>query len=98
MELGKLSKLKEEPHHLSGAYIRSLVKQLTSSRTKDPMNPNKDLDCDAFPNQNMAKFGEGFSETQQHTQQPHQPQQHKKTSEAEASHQQALPREASKYG
>ncbi|XP_008220604.1 PREDICTED: probable WRKY transcription factor protein 1 isoform X2 [Prunus mume] len=78
MELGKLSKLKEEPHHLSGAYIRSLVKQLTSSRTKDPMNPNKDLDCDAFPNQNMAKFGEGFSETQQHTQQPPQPQQHKK--------------------
>ncbi|CAL1390083.1 unnamed protein product [Linum trigynum] len=29
---------KDEPH-LSGAYIRSLVKQLTSSRTKDPMDP-----------------------------------------------------------
>ncbi|KAG9443695.1 hypothetical protein H6P81_015035 [Aristolochia fimbriata] len=29
---------REEPH-ISGAYIRSLVKQLTSSKTKDPMNP-----------------------------------------------------------
>ncbi|KAK9946789.1 hypothetical protein M0R45_012234 [Rubus argutus] len=27
MEIDDLSKLKEEPHHLSGAYIRSLVKQ-----------------------------------------------------------------------
>ncbi|KAI3715358.1 hypothetical protein L6452_22338 [Arctium lappa] len=30
-------KVKEEPH-LSGAYIRSLVKHLTSTRTKDPFN------------------------------------------------------------
>nr|POE67382.1 hypothetical protein CFP56_43627 [Quercus suber] len=39
------SKLKEEPR-LSGAYIRSLVKQLTSSRTKDPMN-SKDPETSA---------------------------------------------------
>lgn len=42
MESAKADKLKQEPH-LSGAYIRSLVKQLTSSRTKDPLNP-KDHD------------------------------------------------------
>ncbi|EEF46172.1 hypothetical protein RCOM_0708150 [Ricinus communis] len=75
MEIDKLNKLKEEPH-LSGAYIRSLVKQLTSSRTKDPMN-SKDRSCvddDSFSGQNMAKFGEGVSENQQ-TQQPQQPQQ-----------------------
>ncbi|XP_068313705.1 uncharacterized protein [Pyrus communis] len=79
MELDKLSKLKEEPHHLSGAYIRSLVKQLTSSRST--MNPNKDifLNCDGIPSQTTVKFGDdNFSETRQHTQQPHQPQQHKK--------------------
>lgn len=35
MEVAKVDKLKQEPPHLSGAYIRSLVKQLTSSRTKD---------------------------------------------------------------
>nr|GMD83799.1 myb-like protein P [Ipomoea batatas] len=34
--------VKEEPH-VSGAYIRTLVKQLTSSRTKDPLN-SKDVD------------------------------------------------------
>ncbi|KAJ0089513.1 hypothetical protein Patl1_13727 [Pistacia atlantica] len=73
------SKLKDEPH-LSGAYIRSLVKQLTSSRTKDPMNP-KDPDCvdgdQSVSAQNLTKFDEGFSETPQN-QQPQQPQQHKK--------------------
>ncbi|CAN4127941.1 unnamed protein product [Withania somnifera] len=42
MEVAKVDKLKQEPH-LSGAYIRSLVKQLTTSRTKDPLNP-KDHD------------------------------------------------------
>ncbi|XP_050364709.1 uncharacterized protein LOC126783306 [Argentina anserina] len=70
MEIDDLSKLKEEPHHLSGAYIRSLVKQLTSSRTRDTMNPKDLLHCG-------TKFREGFSETQ-NTQQPQQPQQHKK--------------------
>lgn len=78
MQIDKHNRLKEEPH-LSGAYIRSLVKQLTSSRTKDPMNP-KDRGCvddDGFSGQNMTKFGEGLSEKQQ-SQQPQQPQQHKK--------------------
>ncbi|TQE01467.1 hypothetical protein C1H46_012947 [Malus baccata] len=77
MELDKRSKLKEEPHNLSGAYIRSLMKQLTSSRTKEPMNPNQDiaLGCDGISSQNTAKFGnKKFGETQK----PHQPQQHKK--------------------
>ncbi|XP_044463514.1 uncharacterized protein LOC123194390 [Mangifera indica] len=74
------SKLKDEPH-LSGAYIRSLVKQLTSSRTKEPISP-KDPDCvDAGDHgvsaQNLTKFGDGFSETPKN-QQPQQPQQHKK--------------------
>lgn len=73
MEIDKFSKLKEEPH-LSGAYIRSLVKQLTSSRTKDPMNP-KDQgtggDSDGSPG---TKSSDGGSETQQTA----PPQQHKK--------------------
>ncbi|XWS72355.1 hypothetical protein CRYUN_Cryun02cG0033000 [Craigia yunnanensis] len=78
MEIDKISKLKEEPH-LSGAYIRSLVKQLTSSRTKDPMNPKDpdSVDADGFNGQNLTKFGERFSETLR-TQQPQPPQQHKK--------------------
>ncbi|KAM3711214.1 hypothetical protein ACJW31_01G090900 [Castanea mollissima] len=79
------SKLKEEPH-LSGAYIRSLVKQLTSSRTKDPMN-SKDPETSAVVaeglprGQNLTSFGEaGFSDQsqQQAQQEPPQPQQHKK--------------------
>lgn len=75
MDIDKIHKLKEEPH-LSGAYIRSLVKQLTSSRTKDPMNPKESdtTDGDGFSGQNIAKFSEGFGENQQ----THQPQQHKK--------------------
>ncbi|KAE8675998.1 F-box protein CPR30-like [Hibiscus syriacus] len=71
MEIDKSSKLKEEPH-LSGAYIRNLVKQLTTSGTKN--HPD-----DGFDGQNSARFGEGFSETPpQTTQQQPQPQQHKK--------------------
>ncbi|XP_044471506.1 uncharacterized protein LOC123200408 [Mangifera indica] len=70
------SKLKVEPH-LSGAYIRSLVKQLTSSRTKDPMNPDCADGDHSVSAQNLAKFGEGFSETPK-DQPPQQPQQHKK--------------------
>ncbi|KAL5698345.1 hypothetical protein ACHQM5_029395 [Ranunculus cassubicifolius] len=67
MEIDKLNKLKEEPH-LSGAYIRSLVKQLSSSRSKNPMNP-KPLDC-----------GEGYGLPQTLTkmsenQKPHHPEQ-----------------------
>ncbi|GAV74002.1 hypothetical protein CFOL_v3_17485 [Cephalotus follicularis] len=73
----RFSKLKEEPH-LSGAYIRSLVKQLSSSRTKDPMNPKDHPDCyddgDGFSAKNLTIFGKGFSETPQNQ----LPQQHKK--------------------
>jgi hypothetical protein len=77
-ELDKLSELKEEETHLSGAYIRSLVKQLTTSGTKDPMNPkHPDCSVDGFLGQNLTKFGEGSIETDQ-AQQPPQPQQHKK--------------------
>ncbi|XP_031109888.1 uncharacterized protein LOC116014026 isoform X2 [Ipomoea triloba] len=65
----EVEKLKEEPH-VSGAYIRTLVKQLTSSRTKDPLN-SKDVDdlvgdggisCQT---RNSAKPGDSYnSETQ----------------------------------
>ncbi|XP_021894387.1 uncharacterized protein LOC110812038 [Carica papaya] len=79
MEIDNVSKLKQEPH-LSGAYIRSLVKQLTSSRTKDTMN-TKDPDCidaDDHSGQSMTKLGDGYGEKTPQTQQPQQPQQHKK--------------------
>ncbi|KAJ6330419.1 hypothetical protein OIU76_009093 [Salix suchowensis] len=74
-EVHKLSKLKGEPH-LSGAYIRSLVKQLTASRTKDPLNPRhrSSADSDGFSGQNTADFSEGLGENQK----SRQPQQHKK--------------------
>ncbi|XVE70810.1 hypothetical protein DITRI_Ditri10aG0100300 [Diplodiscus trichospermus] len=81
LEIDKISEHKEEPH-LSRAYIRSLVKQLTCSRTKDPMNPKDpgtSVDADGFNGQNLTKFGEGSSETpatSSHQSQP--PQQHKK--------------------
>ncbi|WOL11571.1 hypothetical protein Cni_G20335 [Canna indica] len=39
MELGK-PKVHQEEAHLSGAYIRTLVKQLSSSRSKDPTSPS----------------------------------------------------------
>ncbi|KAL5995748.1 hypothetical protein ACLOJK_025817 [Asimina triloba] len=75
-EVEKL-KVKEEPH-LSGAYIRSLVKQLTSSRTKDPMNNPKPLNSgssgeDGFP-QNLQKFSEGFGSSPPQSQPQLQPQ------------------------
>ncbi|XP_059662064.1 uncharacterized protein LOC132308099 [Cornus florida] len=81
IEIDKIDKIKEEPH-LSGAYIRNLVKQLTSSRNKDPMNTNEPDSADGgdgFPShhQNLAKFGDDFSVSQQ-SQPPQQPQQHKK--------------------
>lgn len=79
MELDKLCKLEEEPH-LSGAYIRSLVKQLTTSRTKDSMNP-KIPDCgvggDTSQAQNLTNHGRVLDAHQ--PKQPAQPrQQHKK--------------------
>ncbi|KAF3446135.1 hypothetical protein FNV43_RR11314 [Rhamnella rubrinervis] len=88
-EIDKLNKLKEEPH-LSGAYIRSLVKQLTSSKTKDSMmNPKDHLDSsttttsvvsESVPAQNLTitKFGKGLDETQHTKQTQQQQQQHKK--------------------
>ncbi|GJZ46815.1 hypothetical protein Tco_0600647 [Tanacetum coccineum] len=42
MEKDKVDKVKEEPH-LSGAYIRSLVKHLSSTRTKDSVNGDADM-------------------------------------------------------
>ncbi|KAJ8750883.1 hypothetical protein K2173_016064 [Erythroxylum novogranatense] len=78
MKIDKLSKQNEEPH-LSGAYIRSLVKQLTSSRTKDSMNPKDKSfnDSDGVSGQNMTKFGEDISGNQQ-SKQTKQPQPQKK--------------------
>ncbi|TKY74832.1 myb protein I isoform X1 [Spatholobus suberectus] len=77
MELDKLNKLEEPP--LSGAYIRSLVKQLTTSRTNDFMNP-KDQDCvvngGVSHGQNSTKRGKIVDACQ--AQQSTQPQQHKK--------------------
>nr|KYP70306.1 hypothetical protein KK1_009519 [Cajanus cajan] len=52
MEFDRLRKV-EEP--LPGAYIRSLVKQLTTSRTKDFMNP-KEQNCVSH-GQNSTKHG-----------------------------------------
>ncbi|KAE8667062.1 F-box protein CPR30-like [Hibiscus syriacus] len=74
MEIDQISNLKEEPH-LSGAYIRNLVKQLNTSRTKN--HPDY-----GFDGRSSAKFGEGFTETPPQTTQqqppPPPPQQHKK--------------------
>lgn len=65
MEIDKLSKLEES---LSGAYIRGLVKQLTTSRM---MNP-KDQNCGVNGGQNSTKHGKVVDAYQA------QPQQHKK--------------------
>ncbi|CAI9094546.1 OLC1v1030306C1 [Oldenlandia corymbosa var. corymbosa] len=71
---------KEEPH-LSGAYIRSLVKQLTSTRTKDPLN-SKGHQCldggDGISGQHTNKNGDGFCDQTQQSQPNEQPPQHKK--------------------
>ncbi|GFZ08696.1 hydroxyproline-rich glycoprotein family protein [Actinidia rufa] len=78
----EMEKLKEEPQ-LSGAYIRSLVKQLTSSRSsKDPMSNPPDLDRDGLispANQNLTKFSHQDLLTSSEGQGSQQPQQqHKK--------------------
>lgn len=68
MESTKVDKLKQEPH-LSGAYIRSLVKQLTSSKTKDPLNPNPKDHNDSL--ENSTKFDDSLcSDTQLSSPQP----------------------------
>ncbi|XP_019179125.1 PREDICTED: uncharacterized protein LOC109174342 [Ipomoea nil] len=73
----EVEKLKEEPH-VSGAYIRTLVKQLTCSRTKDPVDGlvgDGEISCQ---NRNSAKPGDSYNtETQQQQQQQQQPR-HKK--------------------
>ncbi|KAH6760697.1 hypothetical protein C2S51_017646 [Perilla frutescens var. frutescens] len=79
IEIEKLEKLNEP--HLSGAYIRSLVKQLSSSRTKDSSNSigPKSLEGDGNSS-NESLFGsscDGFSDQKQEkSHQPPQP--HKK--------------------
>ncbi|KAF7830395.1 myb-like protein I [Senna tora] len=81
MELDKLCKVKEEPP-LSGAYIRSLVKQLTTSGTKDSMNPIDpdcvvDGDISLSPDPNSTKHGK-ILDAQQAQKSTQPPQQHKK--------------------
>lgn len=78
MELDNLCSLEEEPH-LSGAYIRNLVKQLTTSRTKDSMNPrNPDFTVagDTSQARKLTKRDRVLDAHQ--PKQPTQPQQHKK--------------------
>ncbi|XP_027356657.1 vacuolar protein-sorting-associated protein 36 [Abrus precatorius] len=79
MELDNLSKIEEEPP-LSGAYIRSLVKQLTTSRTKDiimsPTNKDSVVKGGVSHGQNLTKHGKVVGAHQAH--QSMQPQQHKK--------------------
>ncbi|KAK4340820.1 hypothetical protein RND71_039321 [Anisodus tanguticus] len=70
MEVAKVDKLKQEPH-LSGAYIRSLVKQLTSSRTKDPKDHDDSLE-------NSTKLDDSLCSDTQLSPQPQQPPQIKK--------------------
>ena len=78
MELGRLCNLEEEPH-LSGAYIRSLVKQLTTSKAKESMNPINS-DCivagDTSQARKSTKQDRVFEGHQ--PKQPAQPRQHKK--------------------
>lgn len=72
LDIDKIEKIKEP--HLSGAYIRSLVKQLTSTRTKE----QETLDAGGLSSyQNLSKASDGLSDTQQ-SQPPQQPPQHKK--------------------
>ncbi|WCJ29267.1 hydroxyproline-rich glycoprotein family protein [Euphorbia peplus] len=73
----ELDKLKEEQPHLSGAYIRSLVKQLTSSRTKDTIMNHHPKDPSFLNDDGCSVQDMTISDTKnQPTQQ--QPQQHKK--------------------
>lgn len=62
-------KIEQQQPQLSGAYIRSLVKQLTNSRTMSPINNSDSAGTEQF-SQNMTKFSE--------TVQPQPPPRHKK--------------------
>ncbi|KAF9615060.1 hypothetical protein IFM89_021631 [Coptis chinensis] len=82
MEIEKLNnKLKDqEQPHLSGAYIRSLVKQLSSSRTKNsPMNQKAldTIDGHGVTQKITKCSSDGLSENQK-IHQPQQPEQPKK--------------------
>ncbi|CAJ1973607.1 unnamed protein product [Sphenostylis stenocarpa] len=76
MELDKLTKLEESS--LSSAYIRSLVKQLTTSGTKDSMNPkDQKFVVNGGVSQGLnSKHGKVAHARQAH--QSAQPQRHKK--------------------
>lgn len=83
MELDKLSNKQldqEDPSPLSGAYIRSLVKQLKTSKPKESMDSTKDpgcvFDASVSPSRNLRKHGKVLGARQAHQQQ--QQQQHKK--------------------
>lgn len=69
-----LPKVTEEPH-LSGAYIRNLVKQLTSSRGKDSMDQKEHLGSSLVLD-GFSSHRQNLGESQE-TQPPQQPQ-HKK--------------------
>ncbi|KAL7122271.1 hypothetical protein ACP275_01G034800 [Erythranthe tilingii] len=69
-EISKSEKPKEP--HLSGAYIRSLVKQLSSSRTKDSSSSKEPDELEG----DRISTCDGFSDQKQEKSQP--PQQHKK--------------------
>ncbi|KAL8101482.1 protein AAL-toxin resistant 7 [Apium graveolens] len=72
-----LPKTTQEPH-LSGAYIRNLVKQLTSSRGKDTMNQKEHLGSSLVPDEHdgFTSHHQNLGESQET--QPTQPPQHKK--------------------
>lgn len=86
LNIDKVDKIKEP--NLSGAYIRSLVKQLTSTRTKDPLNSKEQEALDAegglSSHQNLTKTSDGLNSETQQSQPPPlplpppPPQQHKK--------------------
>ncbi|MQL69382.1 hypothetical protein Taro_001695 [Colocasia esculenta] len=68
------SKLKEEPH-LSGAYIRSLVKQLTSSRPREAQQQEHPGEAADGSSSSHNKIGQGYSGgSQQHQARETQPQ------------------------
>ncbi|XP_039051221.1 uncharacterized protein LOC120192520 [Hibiscus syriacus] len=64
----------EQEPHLSGAYIRILVRQLALQMYQDPVS----VDTNGFSARNLTKFGDGFSQTPQSQKPEPPPQQHRK--------------------
>lgn len=62
-----LPKTTQEPH-LSGAYIRNLVKQLTSSRGKDTMNQKEHLGSSLVPDEHdgFTSHHQNLGESKKH--------------------------------